>query len=573
MCIRDRLKRGNQHFGALNLVGAPDPVMNWGRPENSGFRSIWNTGIELNDKLELYTFGNYSATYGNYGMFYRVPNLRGVLTPIPNDPNDPSKGNFNWGDAYPLGFTPRLESFQKDFSSVTGIKGELESGLKYDISTSFGYNRINYLVDNTLNPSWGPLSKKRFKPGDLQQYERNFNVDLSKKVGKKINVAVGVQNRNESYTMYAGDEQSYIAGPWANVGQLINPETGKNYDAPVPASVSFAGLSKDNAGKFKGKNWGAYADVEVDVSRAFLVQLAYRFEHYKVFGSTNNIKIAGRYTFSDWLTLRGGFSTGFRTPTPGQANVVAIITSFDGVSGQQVQEGTVSPLHPLAQELGGKKLSPETSKNISLGAAARLTSNLSLTLDYYSIDIDDRIIKSKSLPTDSPLFSELAFYTNSLKTATNGVDVKLLWRKAQTNVSLTYNYNQLKVLSQKEVGGQTPVSDATIFNLENNLPKNRVNLTIFHDFGKLSGMLRANYYSRTIDERSAREELSGETLLDVELTYPISNRLKFVLGANNILNNYPDMITARLSQGMPFPRRSPIGYHGGMVYFKAICKL
>jgi len=571
--FNEELQRGNQHAAAVGLAGAPDPVMNWGRPESSGFRGMWNAGIELTENVDIYSFGNYANTYGNYSFFFRAPNRGGVLTPVPNDPQDPSKGNFSWGDAFPLGFTPRLEGFQKDFSSVTGIKGTFGDGINYDISASFGHNRINYLLNGTLNPSWGPYSQRNFAPGDLQQEERNFNVDLSKELSDKVNLAVGYQSRNEMYTMFEGDYQSYAAGPWAGVGNLVNPETGENYATPAIGANGLSGTTKDDAGVFESKSWGAYADLEIDITEAFLLQLAYRHEDYKEFGGADNFKIAGRYTVADQLTLRGAFSTGFRAPTPGQANVVTITTSFDGVTGEQVQEGTVSPTNPLAQSLGGKALTPETSTNLSIGLASRLTDNLSLTLDYYSIDVDDRIIKSRSLPINNPLFSELAFYTNSLNTSTSGIDAVVSWRLNNTNVSFAYNYNKTEVISQEQVGGEDPVSAGTIFNLENNLPTSRASLALNHDFGKLTGMIRANYYGSTIDERGTREEVSAETLIDVELAYPATNQLQLILGANNILDNYPDMIDTRLSQGMPFPRRTPIGYHGGMVYFKAVYKM
>ena len=129
------------------------------------------------------------------------------------------------------------------------------------------------------------------------------------------------------------------------------------------------------------------------------------------------------------------------------------------------------------------------------------------------------------------------------------------------------------MVSQREVGGQNPVSDGTIFNLENNLPKHRLNITLNHDFGKLTAMIRANYYGETIDERGGQEVVEPATLVDVELGYPATEQLRFVLGANNVLDKYPNEIDTRRSQGMPFPRRTPIGYHGGMVYFKAIYKL
>lgn len=571
--FNQELQRGDQHAAAIGLVGAPDPAMNWGRPESSGFRSMFNAGIDIADNVQAYAFGNFSDTYGNYSFFFRSPNRSGVLTPVPLNPADPSEGNFSWGDAFPLGFTPRLEGFQTDWSAVTGVRGEFDNGINYDISTSFGFNRIHYVLNGTLNPSWGPYSQRNFEPGDLQQYERNFNFDLSKELSDNINLAAGFQTRNETYTLYEGEYQSYAAGPWAGVGNLINPETGENYASPAIGANGLAGTTKEDAGEFESKSWGAYADLEWDITEALLLQLAYRHEDYVEFGSTDNFKVAARYTVADWLTLRGGYSTGFRAPTPGQANVVTITTSFDGVTGMQVQEGTVAPTNPLAVSLGGKALTPETSQNLSVGLASRLSNNLSLTVDYYSIEVDDRIIKSRSLPIENPLFSELAFYTNSLNTSTSGIDAVLSWRSSSTNVTVAYNYNETEVLSQAEVGGKNPVSDGTIFNLENNLPKHRLNATINQQFGKFGAMLRANYYGKTIDERGDREEVDPETLVDIEFSYPVTDQLRLVLGANNVFDNYPTMIDTRVSQGMPFPRRTPIGYHGGMVYFRAVYKI
>jgi len=304
----------------------------------------------------------------------------------------------------------------------------LPAAINFDLSASFGFNRISYQLNNTLNPSYGPDSQRIFRPGDLQQFERNVNIDLSKEFTDDLNFAIGFQNRNETYTMYEGDTQSYNAGPWAEVGNLIDPETGENYAAPAIGANGLAGTTYNDAGAFEGSSWGAYADVEYDITNDILVQAAYRHEEFKDFGSTDNFKLAGRYKITDWLTIRGGYSTGFHAPTPGQANVVTITTSFDGVTGTQVQEGTVSPTDPLAISLGGKALVPETSQNISAGIASRVSDNISLTVDYYQIKVDDRIVKSRALPIDNPLFKELAFYTNSLNTNTFGLDFVASWK-------------------------------------------------------------------------------------------------------------------------------------------------
>ena len=140
-------------------------------------------------------------------------------------------------------------------------------------------------------------------------------------------------------------------------------------------------------------------------------------------------------------------------------------------------------------------------------------------------------------------------------------------------MSLAYNYNKSEVVSQEQVNGEDPVSEGTVFNIENNLPKSRASAMMNHNFGKISGMIRANYYGSTIDERGTREEVGSEVLVDLEFSVQASDNMRLILGANNVLNNYPDEIATRISQGMPYPRRTPIGYHGGMVYFRAVYNL
>ena len=79
-------------------------------------------------------------------------------------------------------------------------------------------------------------------------------------------------------------------------------------------------------------------------------------------------------------------------------------------------------------------------------------------------------------------------------------------------------------------------------------------------------MIRINHYGETIDERSDKEKVDPVQLVDIELAYKISSNMEAVLGGNNVLNTYPTEIETRLSQGMPYPRRTPIGYHGGMIF-------
>ena len=586
--VRPELSRGTQHLSAADGYKGWDAswghddkdnvdnwqtAMNWGRPENNGFRSAWNAGLQVSDNVEAYSFGNYADTYGEYSFFLRAPGKSGALTPIPLDPTDPSKGDFSWGDTYPLGFTPRLEGHGTDFSSVIGVRGENLGGfgVNYDFSTSYGTHYIHYYLRNTLNLSWGPNSPHNFDIGDLQQEETNWNADFTYPMGD-MNVAFGAEWREEKYTMYEGQKEAWMPGPWAMVHTLTYDSSGTavnyGYTAPGLAANGMPGTSPDAAGVFARQNTAFYADVEYDMD-ALLVQAAARFEDFSDFGSTSNFKVAARYSVGDLVTLRGNFSTGFRAPTPGQSNYTGVTTSFDGVTGMQVQEGTLKPTDPLCVALGGVALVPEDAQNISAGFTTSFIDNLNLSIDYYSVDVTNKIIKSRSLPVEgSTEFSELAFYTNALDTKTSGLDIVATYRlSGGTNIACAINTNTTEVVSQNQVNGLNPVSDGTVFNLENNLPQLKMSASVNHSFSDaLALMVRMNHYGETIDERGGMEKVDPAQLIDVELNYTISENLSVVFGANNALNTYPTEIETRASQGMPYPRRTPIGYHGGMMF-------
>ena len=584
---RPYLSRGNQHASAADGykgwdANDPDqdvdewqPAMEWGRPISSGFKSVWNAGLKISDNVSAYSFGNYADTFGEYSFFLRAPGKSGALTAVPLNPADPSEGNFSWGDTYPLGFTPRLEGHGNDFSSVVGVKGDMEMGLNYDFSASYGKNHIHYYLKNTLNLSWGPYSPHNFDIGDLEQAETNLNADFTYALSDAINLAFGAEWREESYTMFQGQKESWMPGPWANVALLINPEVPGDstvYTAPGLAANGMPGTSPDAGGVFDRQNTAFYADVEYAMGDALLLQFAARSEDFSDFGKTSNIKVAGRYSFGDLATLRGGYSTGFRAPTPGQSNYTGIVTSFDGPTGMQVQEGTVRPTDQLAIDLGGAPLVPEEATNTSFGFTSSPIDNLSLTFDLYTIDIVNKIIKSRSLAVENnPEFKKLAFYTNALDTETSGYDLVLTYRMGNTNLGLAMNHNETEVVEQRQINGEDPISAGLIDNIENNLPKDRITATVTQDFGDaLSLMVRLNNYSETIDERSAQDVIDPITFIDVELSYAVSNNLNVVFGANNVTNAYPNEIDTRASQGMPYPRRSPLGYHGGMTYIRLV---
>ena len=83
-------------------------------------------------------------------------------------------------------------------------------------------------------------------------------------------------------------------------------------------SQGFPGYSPANEVDRNRSNFALYGDVEFDISKAFLVSAALRFENYSDFGSTLNWKLASRIKASDAVSLRAAISTGFRAPSLAQ---------------------------------------------------------------------------------------------------------------------------------------------------------------------------------------------------------------------------------------------------------------
>ncbi|MCP4202959.1 MAG: TonB-dependent receptor, partial [bacterium] len=227
----------------------------------------------------------------------------------------------------------------------------------------------------------GGLSPTSFNPGTLTQEETGFTADFVKpfEVGSLVsplNLAFGFEYRDETYKIGAGDPASIEAGPTAAIFGV--------------GSDGFQGFPTESAGSFSSESFAAYLDLEADFTDRLSGGLALRFEDYDVFGSTFDWKISGRVDVTDKFAVRGTANTGFRAPTPGQVNTLNVTTSADA-SGNLIPSGVYPVDHPVAIALGSIALEPEESSSLTFGLVASPNPTTSITLDYYSIEIDDRL--------------------------------------------------------------------------------------------------------------------------------------------------------------------------------------
>ncbi len=596
----DALSRGIQRPDAQALIDAGTPdvgtdapfgdaplVQTWGRPETEGVRFFLNSGFELSGSSELYARFSLAETDGRYRFFYRSPTHSTftsqrefgdgcpVCDPDPaSDPLDLIPDTLSLREqgfvGLPGGFTPFLDGAQDDSSFVVGVKGEFDSGMLYDVSYSYGKSELDYFLNNTANPSLGPgdfqsLPQMGFDVGGYAQEENNVNADFSLAMSDSVNLAFGFETREETFTAIAGEPNSFLGS----------------------GSSGFRGVEPKNAGAFKRDNVAIYADVEHDISDAFLVQYAARYENYSDFGGTLNGKVAARYRVSDAFALRGAVSTGFHAPTPGQSNVSTIITTFDGTTGLQVEEGLFPVSNPDAIDAGATALTEETSTNISAGFSLDIGDSISVTADIYKIEVEDRIYRTGDIPLASDPGRSISFYTNALDVEHEGVDIVAtssfdIGNETSLDLSWAYAYGKVNVTGQKEIRGIQPVNEGLVEDIENNYPEHRWTLTGNFLIGEnINVMSRINFYGEHYDERGRIGVGAGESALidstfyvDLEAGWNVNDNWRVVLGGSNIFDEFIDEIgppnANRLSVGLQYPRRTVANYEGGSWYLKGI---
>lgn len=490
---------------------------------------------------------------------------------------------FSYHEWFPGGFQPRFGGNVTDYSLVVGMKGEINR-LSYDISASLGENEAEYFLHNSVNPSWGPDSPTSFDLGSYIQKETNFNIDVAYMadvgLASDLNVAAGLERREERFEITRGQRESWDKGEYIFSGA----RNGSN---------GFNGFGPTAEGKWDRKNVAAYLDLEVDVQPNWTVGGAVRWEDFDDFGTETTAKLSTRIQASEVLALRGSFGAGFRAPTPGQQNAYNVSTIFDPLTVEPVDSGTVPSNSALARAFGGKTLEPEESDNFTVGAIFELDA-LNITVDYFRIDVEDRIFLSEQIKikdvegaedddgnpigdglvdgyetvkiTDVPGFDSIRFFENDFDTKTDGFDVVVTYSvesdMGDTDFLLSYNR------TETEVTKSSNLSAGGIKWLEQGAPETRYSATVNHEMGDWRFLLRYHHFGDWYSGYDT-QDYDGYGLADIGVTRRINSHASVSLGSDNVLDQTPDRSVRRYSRGNKYPRFSPGGIDGRFIYARA----
>ncbi|MDA9070161.1 TonB-dependent receptor [Arenitalea sp.] len=542
-----------------------DYNMRVGQSQVRGGRFFANLSIPLDDAgTELYSFAGMSSRKGNSAGFYRLPNQSRTYTP-----------------AYNNGFLPEINSTISDQSFAVGIKGKINDW-NVDLSNTYGKNAFLYTIGNTFNASLQNASPTTFDAGGFNFAQNTVNLDVSQfydDILNGFNVAFGAEYRLESYEIESGEEASYAQ--YTAEGQIINlasQQASQDFfgNSRPGGSQVFPGFSPKNELSRDRSSIAGYFDLEADFSETFLLSFATRFENYSDFGSTINFKLAGRLKASDNVNIRAALNTGFRAPSLHQLNFNSTSTIFDQ-NGDPQEVGTFANDSRAAQLLGIPQLKEETSRSISVGFTAKMPdANLTVTVDGYIVGIDDRVVYTgqfKGPGTGTELdnllsqanASAASFFANAIDTESKGLDIVITHKanlgtnaRLKSDLSGTFSktkqvggINASKVLEDAGLVGTYFPEDSRVY-LEEAVPRTKVNLTNNLTAGKWNVFLRNVYFGEVTEATSNvdRQQVFGtKVVTDLSFGYKASESLTLTIGANNLLDVYPDRAARVLPDG------------------------
>ena len=497
---------------------------------------FYNANVPVGER-EFYSFGRYSNRETEGTGFFRYPDGFTSLPAI-----------------YPEGFRPITLGDNTDTSLAFGLRGNNFSS-DWDLSLTIGRNDFDSGVRNSANPSLGPASPTRFNLGGFEFTQTTFNADAVREfelAGAKSpwTLAYGAEVRFEDYETSAGDPESYEPGTFvADVGAQAGP-----------------GLPSDSVADVDRRVIAAYVDVEADLSDRFSMGAALRYEDYDDFGDAVTGKLTGRFEITDAFAVRGAIGSSFRAPSLAQIGYERSTTNFgDGGMLEQFRLLPVSDPDAIAE--GAQPLKEEESQNASVGFVFDAGPSFSLTVDYFQIDVDDRITLVNA-------GNNIQYFSNLIDTETTGFDIVAngAVEVGAGTIGWSVSYNN----SETEAKNPSVLNVEDLNTVETASPEDKFIASGNWAADRWSALLRVTRYgdtTRVFDFGGGFEPTQTYKAVwsvDAEFEFNISDEWSVAIGADNLTDEYPDLSSDDINYfgHLPYDVLSGIGMNGRYFYLR-----
>jgi iron complex outermembrane recepter protein len=234
--------------------------------------------------------------------------------------------------------------------------------------------------------------------------------------------------------------------------------------------------------------------------------------------------------------------------------------------------------------------------------------DVSFTVDWYRVDIDDRIVLSGNFTQAKvqelfrnngfPGIGGARYFTNAIDTRTTGFDVIGSFGHSFSNASVLkltagYNKNENEVTHVAPNPAQLAGFESTLFDREQQArievgqPKDNLLFAGSYDLRALRLNTQTHRYGEVTSYSAAGptnafgpldQTYGAKWITDASISYSVRNRYTLTFGADNLFDVYPDRNnnvgdTAAFTNGgtanfgiFPYAGISPFGFNGRYIY-------
>ena len=487
----------------------------------------------------------------------------------------------------PLAITSRVFDFgprmQRDVATqsriVAGARGTVLANHDWEAAYSFNQSKVHGSVPGgyfsqvayarTIQQSndWNPWSLTQSDAFNQALVDNGVAYTGDTLRAKSIAHVVDARVSGELASLPAGPLM-YALGVQGRIEKLtLNPSAALS-------SGDIAGLGGGIPELDKERKVAAIVgEINVPILKSLEGTLALRNDKYSVIGNATTYKASLRYQPSSSILVRGGLGTGFRAPTLQDL----YMPQSEGTSEQFNDPGTGERDLQVPNLTGGNtQLKPERSKQASIGIVVQPTQQLSASVDYWLVRIQDVLsvpsvqeVVSRfragdpayaGLVTIDPATNAVTHVTTTQQNSGNarvrGLDLDVNYRDNFGPGRLDINFAGTYMIQfdQTSPGGVISHKVGTMVDKDGNPVLDANNggvvlrwkhaLTGTWTQGDWAFTLTQNFYKGYQTGRDLNDNqhfVNDQALYDAQVAYRGIKNLKLALGVRNLFDKNPPM--------------------------------
>jgi outer membrane receptor for ferrienterochelin and colicins len=524
--------------------------------DNSGIEQGWLPGIESIERIEVIR-GPMSGLYGSDAMGgviniitkKNAQEWTGAIKADTTLQEDSDSGNIYQTNAYIAGpLIPNLLSVKANGTYSKREEDNIVGGYKEQKmraggatltltpndqhAIDFEYQRSiqnrNGTVGNTIEDKPGRNGPATDSKTDY--YRTEYSISHKGEIGRvKTNSYIQrEENDNPSRDMEAVNttfntiNQFKLGTHDISVGGMYLKEELE--DKGNQLSVNGSVLS--NLDRY---SWALFAEDNWQIVDPFTLTTSLRLDKDEKFGDHWSPKVYGVWTLNDEWIVKGGVSTGYKTPA-----LRATVAEWGQVTGGGQSNGVI---------VGNPDLKPEKSVNYEVSANWDNNRNLNAGITVFNSEFKDKITEIRTCDEGSgnagcPWLGEnfdfVSQRENVDKANMRGVEATFGWQPTD-DVRLTANYTFTDTEQKSGLNKGKPL---------NEMPKHMFNTTVDYQASNTVGLWsRVNYRSETSDYLSRTSMSKGKpayTMVDMGLNYKPTNQIQINAGIYNLFDKRID---------------------------------